>query len=313
MGRLPRLAYAYLLAAWTAFQTGDVPAQAAYAERGMQALGGVNNVEVETGVRSMYALASFERASGSDRVHAVSDFHQIWQDTDAAEEVSPALISQATPQEVRICLLTGHTWWAEEAADRVQRQLPDSSEAATVWAQILAARGSTREALKILRPALDGELSSHAPTTEVTAHVLAATLEASLDNPHRAFNALETALEWAAPNAFRRAFLDAWEDLEPILRANRGRFGAAEEFVSDLFGSQHHQGRRPRAVLNNTLTEKEFAVLRDLPAMLTLSEIAEARGVSENTVKTHVRSIYQKLGANSRAAAVREARERGII
>ena len=62
----PRLAYAYLLASWTAFQTGDVSSQTRYAELGQQALDGVNNVEVEVGVRSMHALARFEAATGTE-------------------------------------------------------------------------------------------------------------------------------------------------------------------------------------------------------------------------------------------------------
>ncbi|HEY9394809.1 MAG TPA: LuxR C-terminal-related transcriptional regulator, partial [Nocardioides sp.] len=61
------------------------------------------------------------------------------------------------------------------------------------------------------------------------------------------------------------------------------------------------------------LSAREVDVLHDLPSRLTIPEIAEAEGVSENTVKTHVRSIYQKLGVNTRSAAVREARERGLI
>ena len=63
----------------------------------------------------------------------------------------------------------------------------------------------------------------------------------------------------------------------------------------------------------NEVSERELDVLRDLPARLTVNEIAEAQGVSENTVKSHVRSIYQKLGVSSRSEAVREARSRGLI
>src|SRR5690606_12707454 len=77
-GGSPRLAYAYLLAAWTAFQTGDVPAQTDYAQRGLAALHGVNNVEVEMGVRSMHALAVFEVSEGADRRDAAQRFHELW-------------------------------------------------------------------------------------------------------------------------------------------------------------------------------------------------------------------------------------------
>ena len=61
------------------------------------------------------------------------------------------------------------------------------------------------------------------------------------------------------------------------------------------------------------LTPKELDVLTDLPAQLTLEEIAERHQVSLNTVKTHVRSIYLKLGAQSRRQAISSARRRGLL
>ena len=64
---------------------------------------------------------------------------------------------------------------------------------------------------------------------------------------------------------------------------------------------------------NQVLSERELDVLRDLPSRLTVDEIAEAEAVSKNTVKTHIRAIYQKLGVSSRSEAVRKARDRGLL
>ncbi|HEV3379033.1 MAG TPA: LuxR C-terminal-related transcriptional regulator, partial [Thermoleophilaceae bacterium] len=62
------------------------------------------------------------------------------------------------------------------------------------------------------------------------------------------------------------------------------------------------------------LTEREIAVLRLLAAgELSRREIADALYVSLDTVKTHMRGIYRKLGAGSREEAVTGARERGLI
>ena len=61
------------------------------------------------------------------------------------------------------------------------------------------------------------------------------------------------------------------------------------------------------------LTERELVVLRDLPSMMTLGEIATAQGISLNTVKTHVRSIYAKLGVGTRREAIAGARGLGLI
>jgi LuxR family maltose regulon positive regulatory protein len=61
------------------------------------------------------------------------------------------------------------------------------------------------------------------------------------------------------------------------------------------------------------LSEREYAVLRLLPTRLSLREIGSELYVSQNTVKTHVRGIYRKLSASSRAEVVARARELGLL
>jgi LuxR family maltose regulon positive regulatory protein len=61
------------------------------------------------------------------------------------------------------------------------------------------------------------------------------------------------------------------------------------------------------------LSQRELAVLDLLPSMLSLDEIATDLTVSVNTVKSHVRSIYAKLGVSSRRMAVLAAREHGLL
>jgi LuxR family maltose regulon positive regulatory protein len=61
------------------------------------------------------------------------------------------------------------------------------------------------------------------------------------------------------------------------------------------------------------LTDRELAILRLLPAPTPQRELASALFVTPNTLKTHLRAIYRKLGAESRGDAVIRARERGLI
>ena len=61
------------------------------------------------------------------------------------------------------------------------------------------------------------------------------------------------------------------------------------------------------------LTESETRVLRYLTTYLSAGEIAIELCVSANTVKTHVRHLYQKLGAHSRREAVHRARAAGLL
>lgn len=54
-------------------------------------------------------------------------------------------------------------------------------------------------------------------------------------------------------------------------------------------------------------------ILRYLPTNLSTPEIAEQTYLSVNTVKTHMRHLYEKLGAHSRGEAVEHARELALL
>ncbi|MFD3579045.1 LuxR C-terminal-related transcriptional regulator [Streptomyces sp. NPDC058644] len=61
------------------------------------------------------------------------------------------------------------------------------------------------------------------------------------------------------------------------------------------------------------LTQCQLIVLHQLQQEVPLREIADGLYVSVNTVKSHVRAVYRKLGVSSRAEAVRRARVLGLV
>jgi DNA-binding CsgD family transcriptional regulator len=61
------------------------------------------------------------------------------------------------------------------------------------------------------------------------------------------------------------------------------------------------------------LTDREVTILRLLPAPSSLRQIASELFIAPNTLKTHLRAIYRKLGAESREEAVIRGRESGLI
>jgi LuxR family maltose regulon positive regulatory protein len=61
------------------------------------------------------------------------------------------------------------------------------------------------------------------------------------------------------------------------------------------------------------LSKSEIRVLRYLPTHLPAPDIATELSVSANTVKAHMRNLYTKLGAHSRAEAVESARALGLL
>ena len=72
-------------------------------------------------------------------------------------------------------------------------------------------------------------------------------------------------------------------------------------------------GQLPGTTLPETLTDREITVLRHLPSQLSQRDIASTLFVSTNTIKTHCRAIYRKLGVNGRKAAVQRGRELGVL
>jgi DNA-binding NarL/FixJ family response regulator len=69
----------------------------------------------------------------------------------------------------------------------------------------------------------------------------------------------------------------------------------------------------PQAVAALGISPRELAVLEQIAAGLSNKEIAEALGVSPNTIKTHVARLFEKLGAVRRTDAIARARELGIV
>ncbi len=70
-------------------------------------------------------------------------------------------------------------------------------------------------------------------------------------------------------------------------------------------------GARP--VVTDELTAREQSVLGLLPSGLSAREIGDELGISRDTVKTHTKRIYQKLGVSSRRSAVARGRELGLL
>lgn len=129
-------------------------------------------------------------------------------------------------------------------------------------------------------------------------------------------DALERALRVASGEDLRRDILDNSDVLRPLLSLRLERGTAEAAFATDLLirmgagaaGAAH--GRRTVAV---PLSPRELSVLPYLAGSMTTAEIGAALYISVNTVKSHQRAIYQKLGVTGRRAAVARARELGLL
>jgi LuxR family maltose regulon positive regulatory protein len=69
----------------------------------------------------------------------------------------------------------------------------------------------------------------------------------------------------------------------------------------------------PRLNGGETLSPRELEVLQHLPSSLSVAELADELCISVNTVRTHLKNIYAKLGVHSRHEAVVLATQRDLI
>ncbi len=90
--------------------------------------------------------------------------------------------------------------------------------------------------------------------------------------------------------------------------------GVAGRYLSRVEARHHLSSPAPTTPqLVEDLTDRELAVLRYLPSQLSQRDIASELYVSLNTVKTHCKAIYRKLGVGNRKAAVQAARDLRLL
>jgi LuxR family transcriptional regulator, maltose regulon positive regulatory protein len=301
------IAHAYMLLGWMASLRGERATAEEAAMRSLAALGSHNEPDVELATRSLELYLFADRDDAYDLLRRYVRLY----DRLADAEVSPALLGYAAPVLVQVCLDLGERRWARTLAEIAIRRAPDPGEPALLRAMLQYDAGQPVAARRELAPILESSARCHLVTTEVRAWLLAVTIEQAAGNHTRAEEALRTALLLAEPVELLQPFVESQRFAE-LLIVGKGRFGRYEAFVDRILDrlpptadDDDHATQR--------LTPAELDILRDLPSLLTLREIAEARSVSINTVKTHLRAIYRKLDVDGRRGAVDTARSRGLL
>ncbi|MCS5722040.1 LuxR C-terminal-related transcriptional regulator [Herbiconiux sp. CPCC 203407] len=137
----------------------------------------------------------------------------------------------------------------------------------------------------------------------VSTLVTSAASNASAGRGRQAHDQVERALETALPERIIAPFLAADHVLTDLLNAHA------------LHGSTHHEflrtilERRARlsTQLAGVLTKREKEILTYLRTPMTADEIAAQLSIAYPTVKSHIRSIYRKLGVTTRRGAIQAA------
>ena len=277
-------------------------------------------VEPAAGMSLRYARAVMELARGRHQ-EALAAFQ-------AAEKLAQVLtgphihVTSMRSRMLQTLVRLGQTGQAERALAELGEDERASTEMRIAAAALRLASDEPQAAADALAPVLDGPVSGLLRMQTVTALLLEARARDALGDRAAAGRVLERALSITEANGILLPYL---LDPVPALLEWHGRSGTAHPVmiaqIMDLLR------RPPRAVpphdsqarwalsrsLDEQLTDSEARVLGYLPTHLTVHDIANELFLSANTVNTHRRHLYAKLGVHSRHAAVERARALGLL
>jgi LuxR family maltose regulon positive regulatory protein len=219
-----------------------------------------------------------------------------------------ALVARVTAAEARLYLLLS----APRRAEEIAASMPAGARRTLVHARVALAYGHTERAAACL-----DALGSNWPRHQLESALLRARIAIALTRPEREVNdQLACALAIAEEQGFVRALLVEGPEVNDALdralrRAPTGLYRTV--LVAALRTSVP---LAPPSRADQTpfeLSDRERDVLRYLATRMSNREIAAELYVSLNTLKTHVKSIYRKLDATSRAEAVATGQARGFL
>jgi LuxR family maltose regulon positive regulatory protein len=261
------------------------------------------------GVRHARALLAMARGQDAQALAALQDAQLLYEllATPAPSALSPLWIQQLQPL-VRL----GQTERVEQAIATLGDQDRDREETRIVRAMLALAQDNPLAATTVLAPVLDDSASLPAPRGLIQAYLLDAIAKDTLGDTGGAERALEHALDLAEPDGVLVWFLlHPAPDLLTRHTAHRTRHASLIAEIQNLLAGRTPAPAPPPVL--EPLSDSEIRVLRYLPTNLSTPEIANELTVSRNTVKTHIRNLYQKLGAHSRTEAVANARALGLL
>jgi LuxR family transcriptional regulator, maltose regulon positive regulatory protein len=173
------------------------------------------------------------------------------------------------------------------------------------------AAGALDEATQLLERLLRAAEAGERTGSVIEILVLQALADQAGGDLPAALASLRRALTLSEPEGYVRVFAGEGAAAASLLRvAARQGIAPARRLLAAVDGSE---GRPVQPGLIEPLSERELDVLRLLGTDLDGPEIARELTVSLNTMRTHTRNIYAKLGVNNRRAAVRRAAELDLL
>jgi LuxR family transcriptional regulator, maltose regulon positive regulatory protein len=228
---------------------------------------------------------------------------------------SLALASRVTGWLLATQARLGMTGKARDALAALDDERAKSPEIGNARAMISLADGEPAAALAAAQEVLDGTVPAIGDAAIVAAHLLAGLAHRELGDQRAANHAAERALALAEADRLVLPFAmtGSRELLEALPRHETAHAALLADVLDIMRGATVRPADPPVPQQVEQLSHSELKVLRYLPTNLSRPEIAAELCVSVNTVSTHIRSIYAKLGTDDRSAAVRCARKLRLL
>jgi LuxR family transcriptional regulator, maltose regulon positive regulatory protein len=241
-------------------------------------------------------------------------------------DLLPAPHLLATPARALLLLTlvrTGDIERAEHAYDDLGQHDRERGEMRVALAALRLALDDPEAATAVLAPVLAGQAPVAGKAWLTQAFMVEAIARDALGDHAGAERAVERTLDLAEPEGSLLVFLlhPAPGLLERHVRQGTAHAALLADIRSVLAGRRRPAPPEPRQPVEQVepleplepLRESEIRILRYLPTNLSAPEIAQELFLSPNTVKTHIRHLYDKLGTHRRTDAVERARALGLL
>jgi len=230
--------------------------------------------------------------------------HEALASVDAARRVlagtKSVLLARADELEALLRLSLGDLRSAAELADG----LPPTRRG-LLLARVALAVNDHHAAVDLLHAPSLGNLT---PRTALVRQVLLAAAAVERGDPEAA-GIMGSLLQAARHEGFLHTLVTTAPQVTRYL-VEHSTYAMPDPFLERIIGAalqvRATQPERPDRILTAPLTDAELRVLRLLPTT-TYAQMATTLYISRNTVKSHLRSIYQKLGGSSRSEAIQRA------
>lgn len=195
-----------------------------------------------------------------------------------------------------------------------------------ILARALVREGKYQEALDFLHRLKVFTEEKKVTRNTIEILILQAIALHGMGEEDQAIDALKEALILGKPEGFVRSFINEGETIGKLLRKLKEcgvEVGYATKLLDELEKERVRKQiskdvsapsvESTQASLVEPLTERELQVLRLLRTDLSVPEIADTLFVAVSTVRSHTKSIYNKLEVHGRAQAVARAEELGLV